>query len=189
MIGRGDRLVPGYPYIEAEVIYSVRHEWASTADDIIARRTRLAFLNKEAAMRAIPKVVNLMGNELNWDDEKRKQESKNCIEYLQHFGGKFPMISDTKHVRLATLSSLKETFDKLAKQEKLDSTGLILSGEILGWRIVEKDIPEILKFVDSKDGMLTFEQFSLWWNSSNRNPMLERSMQEKVFVGSGTLFG
>ena len=95
MTGRGDRLVPGYPYIEAEVIYAVRHEWALTADDIIARRTRLAFLNKEAAIKAIPKVVNLMGNELKWDSEKRKQESKKCIEYLHHFGGKIPMIPDT----------------------------------------------------------------------------------------------
>jgi glycerol-3-phosphate dehydrogenase len=59
MIGRGDRLVPGYPYLEAEVIYAVRHEWALTADDIIARRTRLAFLNKDAAIRAIPKVVKI----------------------------------------------------------------------------------------------------------------------------------
>ena len=64
-------------------------------DDVIARRTRLAFLNKEAAIKAIPKVVNLMGNELKWDPEKRKQESKKCIEYLHHFGGKIPMIPDT----------------------------------------------------------------------------------------------
>jgi glycerol-3-phosphate dehydrogenase len=31
-IGRGDRLFPGYPYIEAEVIYAVRNEFAVTAD-------------------------------------------------------------------------------------------------------------------------------------------------------------
>ena len=38
-----------------KVIYAVRHEWARTADDIIARRTRLAFLNKDAAIAVIPR--------------------------------------------------------------------------------------------------------------------------------------
>jgi glycerol-3-phosphate dehydrogenase len=41
-------LISGFPYIEAEVIYSVRSEMAVRAEDIIARRTRLAFLNRFA---------------------------------------------------------------------------------------------------------------------------------------------
>jgi glycerol-3-phosphate dehydrogenase len=55
----GRLLVPGFPYLEAEVVYAVRHEWALFADDILARRTRLAFLNKDLAIGAIPKVVNV----------------------------------------------------------------------------------------------------------------------------------
>lgn len=31
----GKRLVPGYPYIEAEVRYATRHEYAETAIDVI----------------------------------------------------------------------------------------------------------------------------------------------------------
>lgn len=45
------------PYLDAEVIYAARYEWAVKADDIIARRTRLAFLNKDAAIAAIPRCV------------------------------------------------------------------------------------------------------------------------------------
>jgi len=191
MIGRGDRLVPGYPYIEAEVIYAVRHEWALTADDIIARRTRLAFLNKEAAIRAIPKVVNLMGKELGWNDSRRNEESKTCLEYLKQFGGTIP-VSNSESVRLATLTELKHTFIKFANKDSLlDSTGLMLASEVLGWRINEKDIPQILKNAGSINGeTLTFEQFSTWWNSTNLNPMLV-SFQEKELVSSsrGTLFG
>ena len=73
-LGRGGRLVPGYPYLEAEVIYAVRHEWAVYADDIIARRTRLAFLNKNAALRSIPRVVELMAPELGWDEDRQLEE-------------------------------------------------------------------------------------------------------------------
>lgn len=190
MIGRGDRLVPGYPYIEAEVIYAVRHEWALTADDIIARRTRLAFLNKEAAIRAIPKVVNLMGNELSWDDIRRKQESKACLEYLKQFGGKIPVSDDvgSRSVRLATLSELKETFMKFANKDKMDQTGLMLASEILGWSILEHELPEIMTNAGSTDGTITYEQFSKWWNSANLNPMLV-NFQDKDLAGTGTLFG
>lgn len=73
-LGRGGRLVPGYPYIEAEVVYAARHEWALYADDILARRTRLAFLNKNATLRAIPRVVELMAQELGWDEDRQHEE-------------------------------------------------------------------------------------------------------------------
>ena len=39
-------IVKGYPYIEEEIIYAIRHEYAVRVEDIIARRTRLAFLNR-----------------------------------------------------------------------------------------------------------------------------------------------
>ena len=38
-----------------QVIFAVRHDWAARAEDIIARRTRLAFLDKEAAIQVIPR--------------------------------------------------------------------------------------------------------------------------------------
>jgi glycerol-3-phosphate dehydrogenase len=105
-----DLLVPGHPYIKAEVVFSgiqlfyfiyhvikylkelilVRYEWARRAEDIIARRTRLAFLNKVDALKAIPTVVEIMGNELNWTASHRKDEIKRCNEFLDHFGGPVP---------------------------------------------------------------------------------------------------
>lgn len=40
-------LVEGFPYLEAEVVYAARHEYAVRAEDVLARRTRLAFLNRK----------------------------------------------------------------------------------------------------------------------------------------------
>ena len=60
----GNRLSPGYPYIEAEVIYTIRHEMARTLVDVLARRTRLAFLNATAASDAIPRIASIMQTEL-----------------------------------------------------------------------------------------------------------------------------
>ena len=42
-------LVRGFPYLEAEVVHAVRHEYAVHAEDVLARRTRLAFLNRYTA--------------------------------------------------------------------------------------------------------------------------------------------
>ena len=87
----GDKIVEGQPYIRAEVVYSIRYEYARKAEDILARRMRLAFLNKKDAIRAIPVVVELMGDELHWSSSRRKQEIVNCNEFLKHFGGPEPL--------------------------------------------------------------------------------------------------
>lgn len=54
------RLAVGYPYIEAEVTWARRHEMALTAEDILARRLRLAFLDEAAAAAARPRVETLL---------------------------------------------------------------------------------------------------------------------------------
>lgn len=58
--GHGERLVPAYPYIEAEVLYAVAREMAMTAEDVLSRRTRLSFLNQQAARQARPRVEELL---------------------------------------------------------------------------------------------------------------------------------
>ena len=77
-----DVIAPGYPFTEAEILYSIRHEWAVKAEDILARRTRLAFLNKTSALSAIPKVVDIMGRELSWSSSRKDQEIRDCTEAI-----------------------------------------------------------------------------------------------------------
>jgi len=83
-------LVKGYPYVEAEVVYAVRNEYALRIEDIIARRTRLAFLNREAALSVIPRVAHLMKAELGWSDAQMAEEIRECVHFLQSFGGPKP---------------------------------------------------------------------------------------------------
>lgn len=58
--GYGARLADGHPYLEAEVLYARDHEFACTADDVLARRTRLAFVDEAAAAAARPRVEALL---------------------------------------------------------------------------------------------------------------------------------
>ncbi|HVA38936.1 MAG TPA: FAD-dependent oxidoreductase [Candidatus Dormibacteraeota bacterium] len=58
--GYGAPLAPGFPYVEAEVVWAAREEMALNAGDVLARRTRLAFLDTAAAERAKARVDELM---------------------------------------------------------------------------------------------------------------------------------
>ncbi|KAI8087016.1 FAD dependent oxidoreductase-domain-containing protein [Gilbertella persicaria] len=82
----GKRISPNYPYIEAEVRYTVRQELACTAVDVLARRTRLAFLNAEAALQSLPKVIEIMSEELKWDKERQKKEYAEAAVFLTTMG-------------------------------------------------------------------------------------------------------
>lgn len=73
---RGERINALYPFIDGEVRYAVRHEYAQTAVDVIARRTRLAFLNAQAALESLPKVIDIMAQELKWDSQRKDFEWK-----------------------------------------------------------------------------------------------------------------
>ena len=69
-------LVNGHPYLEAEVIYAARHESAGRAIDILARRLPLALLDRDAALTALPRVIKLMAQELDWNAERQTEEEK-----------------------------------------------------------------------------------------------------------------
>ncbi len=81
----GKRLHHLYPYDEAEVIYACRYEHAQSAIDVLARRTRLAFLSVQAARDALPRVVELMSQEHKWTQkecEKQKRETEIFLESM-----------------------------------------------------------------------------------------------------------
>jgi glycerol-3-phosphate dehydrogenase len=76
------RLSPSYPFLDAEIAFAVEQEYALKAVDILARRTRLAFIDEKAARKAIPKVVELMAKMLGWNRHRITQELKECNEFI-----------------------------------------------------------------------------------------------------------
>ncbi|KAL8698202.1 MAG: hypothetical protein Q9201_006700 [Fulgogasparrea decipioides] len=83
---RGLKISALYPFIDGEVRYSVRHEYAQTAVDVLARRTRLAFLNAQAALEALPTIIDLMTEELRWDKKRQEKEWKDTVQFLASMG-------------------------------------------------------------------------------------------------------
>ncbi|KAJ1722337.1 mitochondrial glycerol-3-phosphate dehydrogenase [Coemansia erecta] len=82
----GERIHPRYPFVDAEVRYAVQYEYALSAVDVIARRTRLAFLDAQAARDALPKVIDIMATELHWDAARKQKEARKALEYLTTMG-------------------------------------------------------------------------------------------------------
>lgn len=66
--------------------YAIRHEYAQTAVDVIARRCRLSFLNAQAALGALPRVVEIMTEDLNWSRSRQQAEIDRATKFLASMG-------------------------------------------------------------------------------------------------------
>jgi glycerol-3-phosphate dehydrogenase len=76
------RLVAKYPFLEAECVFAARQEYALSVVDVLARRTRLAFIDSKAAENVAGRVAELMGNELGWSRSKKAAEVVEAKRWL-----------------------------------------------------------------------------------------------------------
>ena len=67
-------LVPGLPYLRAEVVYAARHEGAQTPEDVLRRRTRVALEDREGGVAAASDAAEILAAELGWDAARRQRE-------------------------------------------------------------------------------------------------------------------
>ena len=211
--GRGVRLTPGFPILEAEVIYACRHDWAVHAEDFLARRTRLAFLNKDVALSCIPRVVSVMAKELKWDAQRQEQETQQCLDFLKTFGGDKPMRTETS-ARMATYHDISEAWQLVcasnAEQNgqgfvntpltttliRLNRNNIVLVANILEFPLTEQELDACLASASTTGGeepSISLKEFDAWWNGDDLNPHLDtfrRSMSvaEKI-KGGGAIFG
>ncbi|OJD16876.1 hypothetical protein AJ78_02973 [Emergomyces pasteurianus Ep9510] len=96
-----ERLSPSYPYLKAEIQYAIKNEYAMTAADVLARRTRLAFLDTNAALQALPGVIDRMGDEMKWSRARRESEWTKTIHFLATMGLPADMMSVTREQVMA----------------------------------------------------------------------------------------
>jgi len=54
--------------------------------DVIARRCRLSFLNAQAALGALPRVVEIMAEDLNWSYSQQQAEIDRATKFLTSMG-------------------------------------------------------------------------------------------------------
>ena len=60
-------VIPGLPYLRAEVQFAARHEMAGSVDDVLSRRTRARLLGRDDSAEAAGDVGRMLAEELGWD--------------------------------------------------------------------------------------------------------------------------
>jgi glycerol-3-phosphate dehydrogenase len=81
----------------------VHNEYALTAVDFLARRSRLTFLNAQIALDVLPKVVEIMAQELRWSAKRRRQEILDTERFMESMGvplGSRPSQADQEIVNI-----------------------------------------------------------------------------------------
>ena len=64
-------------------MHAARREAACTVDDVVARRTRLAFLDGDAALRCVPRVAALLARELGWSEARERAQARAAAARLE----------------------------------------------------------------------------------------------------------
>ncbi|KAL8183328.1 UNVERIFIED_CONTAM: glycerol-3-phosphate dehydrogenase [Gekko kuhli] len=162
----GKRLVSEFPYIESEVEYAIQ-EYACTAVDIIARRTRLAFLNVQAAEEALPRIIEIMGKKLKWSEHKKKEELAEAKKFLYYeMGYKVRSEQLTDHGEITLTPMDIERYKKRFHMFDKDSKGFITILDVqrvlesINLQINECALHEILNEVDlNKNGQVELNEF------------------------------
>jgi glycerol-3-phosphate dehydrogenase len=80
-----EKLSPKYPYIKAEVIYTVQKEMVITPRDFLARRVRMEITDWNETLKCLPVVANLMAAELGWDENHAQKQVDEYALQLKNF--------------------------------------------------------------------------------------------------------
>ena len=62
------------------MLYGIDYEYAVTAIDLLARRTRLAFLDAASALQALPRVLELLAQKLDWPQHRIEKEKQQALQ-------------------------------------------------------------------------------------------------------------
>ncbi len=71
-----------YDIIKAELIYTIRYEYVRKPMDFIERRTSVALIDKANAKKILDKILDILKNELSWNEAKYVNEKKEALELL-----------------------------------------------------------------------------------------------------------
>lgn len=81
-------------YLAAEVRYAVLNEAALHVDDVLTRRTHIAFEADDRGRRAVGDVARLMAGPLGWDDATVRHETEHYLSRLDAEAAAQAMLDD-----------------------------------------------------------------------------------------------
>ncbi len=79
----GQLLAPDLPYLKAEIVYAATHEGAQSVDDVISRRSRIAFEANDGGESLAASVATLIAPILGWDAAAKKASVSEFTKQLK----------------------------------------------------------------------------------------------------------
>lgn len=76
---------PSLPNSKAEIIWAIQNEMAITVEDVLARRTRLLFLDAKAAIEVVPAIAKMMAAAMNKNDDWVQQQVTDFITLAKQY--------------------------------------------------------------------------------------------------------
>ncbi|GKY92138.1 hypothetical protein MPSEU_000185200 [Mayamaea pseudoterrestris] len=168
-----ERLIQGFPYVSAEVTFACR-EYACTIEDVLSRRTRLAFLNQKAALEAVPRVADIMAHELGWTDQVKQKQVAAAEGYIASYGGHLSAaLTNSVNITDAVVDSPESLFTALDLNGDgfIDRQGVSQVVHRLGLDLSDNEVEKVIAEMDaSGQGRVTVAAFKKWWDehSSSR---------------------
>lgn len=80
-----ERINKDYPFIKAEIIYTIREEMVGSLRDFFARRTRMELMDWKATFSSVDVVADIMANELNWSENQKQININDYKKLLKNF--------------------------------------------------------------------------------------------------------
>jgi glycerol-3-phosphate dehydrogenase len=77
-----ERILPGLPYILAQIPYAIQHEMAMSLDDFLTRRIHVLWLDKDQGKNIASSVANQMGSILGWDAETTQKQVQHYFQQI-----------------------------------------------------------------------------------------------------------
>jgi len=213
----GKTIVEGYPYIESEIEYQCKYENARSVADFLCLRTRLAYLNIEAAKQAVGRVGDLMAACLDWDDEELVLQKEIAYDKLNEFAGPVPIENYQNNIIGATNKyDLKQIFKILDSDNNgyIDIKEMYQAASMLGIDVShssdgdedgqvtpstkqQNELKEMFEIMDvNNTGRITEQEFIAGWLNTKDDIILKNQLKMKFNVtvsgiekGPGVLFG
>nr|CAD7393841.1 unnamed protein product [Timema cristinae] len=161
----GKKIHPEFPYIDAEIRYAVR-EYACTVVDVIARRLRLSFLNVQAAHEALPGIIEVMSEELNWSNDEKKAQFQHASEFLQNEMGQTVNRASRDKIPINLTKDEIQSYIKRFQIMDKDRKGYVSINDIRrglkhsGEEVRGEELHEILKEIDTNmNGQVELDEY------------------------------
>jgi glycerol-3-phosphate dehydrogenase len=97
-----EKLHEEFPHRLSEVVWAVRNEMARTVEDVLARRLRVLFLDARAAIDMVPKVAEVMANELGQDEAWQKKQIREFTSLAANYLPEPYILPEKKQKRITT---------------------------------------------------------------------------------------